>query len=131
MAEEMMIENTSGKGKDVVVPDEVAKKFNWGAFFLSWIWGLGNATYLPLIILAVAFIPFIGGLGCLGLAIWFGIKGNEWAWQNKQFPSVEAFHEYQKKWAIAGIIVACLGIVWMIVSVLLFGALLFAGSGTN
>ena len=129
--EETMLENTSGTGKEANVPAEVAGKFNWGAFFLSWIWGLGNATYLPLIILAVAFIPLVGWLGCLGLAIWFGIKGNEWAWQNKRFESVEAFHSYQKKWTIAGIIVACLGIVWTVFSVFILGALMLTGAGAN
>ena len=130
MMEETMLQNTSGQGKGAVVPAEVSGKFNWGAFLLSWIWGIGNATYLPLIILAVAFIPFVGPLGCLGLAIWFGIKGNEWAWQNKRFEGVEAFHSYQKKWTIAGIIVACIGIVWSIFSILVLGVLLSSGSAS-
>ncbi len=124
MMEETMLENTSGAGKDAKVPAEVSGKFNWGAFLLSWIWGLGNATYLTLIILLVCFIPLIGGLGALGLAIWFGIKGNEWAWQNKRFESVEAFHAYQKKWVIAGIIVACLGILCSILFTIVGAALL-------
>jgi hypothetical protein len=94
-----------GAGFNNVVPPEVSGKFNWGAFLLSWIWGLGNKTYIALIALALSFIPFIGGLAGFAFCIWLGIKGNELAWQNKQFPSVEAFHENQKKWAIAGIIV--------------------------
>lgn len=33
--------------EQVMVPDEV-KGWNWGAFTFSWIWGIGNKTYLPL-----------------------------------------------------------------------------------
>ena len=32
--------NNSGAGKDSPVLDIVAKRFNWGACLLSWIWGL-------------------------------------------------------------------------------------------
>ena len=90
------------------VPEDVKNHFNWGAFFLTWIWGLGNNTFITLLIFAtilVGWIPIIGFLISLGVCIWFGIKGNEWAWKNKHFISVQAFHEYQKKWAIAGVIV--------------------------
>jgi ribose/xylose/arabinose/galactoside ABC-type transport system permease subunit len=36
--------------------------------------------------------------------MWFvlGAKGNQWAWQNKQWASVEEFQATQKKWAIWG-----------------------------
>lgn len=106
-------ENNSGKGGDYPVLDIIKDKFNWGAFLLSWIWGIGNKTYITLIMLVawlLGFIPFVGALLVLGIHIWFGIKGNEWAWQNKRFPSIKAFHEYQKKWAIAGIIIS---ILWL------------------
>lgn len=111
MAQQSNIENNSGKGKSYSVPNVVAKKFNWGAFILTWIWGLGNSTYITFLIFAaamVSWIPILGWAISLGLCIWFGIKGNEWAWQNKHFESVDAFHHYQKKWAVAGIIFYCL-----------------------
>lgn len=114
MVETQVVENTSGQGKGSAVPAEVLGKFNWGAFLLHWIWGIGNSTYITLVIFAsilVSWIPIVGLFVPLGLCIWFGIKGNEWAWQNKKFPSVEAFHAYQKKWAIAGLILAIVGIV--------------------
>ena len=102
---------------DVIKPSDITNKFNWGAFFLTWIWGLGNKTYKTLLVLLIvpcAFIPFVNniiGLAQLGLSIWFGIKGNEWAWQNKQFSSVKDFHANQKKWAIAGIIYFIISLV--------------------
>ena len=108
--ETQMGENNSGQGPNTPVPDIVARKFNWGAFLLSWIWGLGNKTYITLLIFLVGFIPFIGIVLIFGMQIWFGIKGNTWAWQNKRFQSVEHFHENQKKWAIAGVIVGVIGL---------------------
>ena len=124
--------NTSGSGKTANIPQDVLGRFNWGAFLLSWIWGLGNNTYITLFILLsviLVFIPF-GGLVPFGLCIWFGIKGNEWAWQNKHFESVEKFHEIQKKWAIAGTIVFVIGIIF---SVIMSGAIIAAllGAAAN
>lgn len=101
--------NNSGQGPNTPVLDIVSKKFNWGAFLLNWIWGLGNRTYITLILFLLGFIPFLGIVAIFGCQIWFGIKGNEWAWQNKRWNSIEHFHEVQKKWAIAGIICSILG----------------------
>lgn len=100
--------NNSGQGSNTPVLDIVSKRFNWGAFWFTWIWGLCNRTYITLVIFPIAIltlIPFVGGLIQLGCCIWFGIKGNEWAWQNKKWDSIEHFHEVQKIWAIAGTIV--------------------------
>ncbi len=108
---ELLTENNSGGGKDIIVSEEVYNHFNWGAFLLTWIWGLGNKSYITLLALAcwllifVPYISMISGMIGLALAIWFGIKGNEWAWRNKKFDGVEEFHKFQKKWVVAGIIV--------------------------
>lgn len=81
--------NTSGEGKDALVPEEL-KGWNWGAFFLNWIWGIGNSTYIALLM----FIPFVN----LILPFVLGAKGNEWAWQNRSWRSVEHFQSTQRKW---------------------------------
>lgn len=101
------LENNSGQGANSRVLDIVAKKFNWGAFLLTWIWGLGNRSFITLIIFPLSFlgmIPLVGWIIPLACNIWFGIKGNEWAWQNKRWESIEQFHEVQKKWVIGGLI---------------------------
>ena len=106
--------NNSGAGKDSPVLDIVAKRFNWGAFFLSWIWGLANRSYITLVIFPAAIlsiIPFLGIFVQLGLCVWFGINGNKWAWQNKKWNSIEEFHAVQKKWAIAGTIVEIIFVI--------------------
>lgn len=88
------MENTSGRGKLAVVPEEL-KGWSWGAFSLNWIWGLGNGTYWALLCL----IPYVG----LIMAIVLGLKGNEWAWRNKHWQSVEQFKRIQGIWSKWGI----------------------------
>ncbi|MCR5261273.1 MAG: hypothetical protein K6C94_05490 [Candidatus Gastranaerophilales bacterium] len=105
-----------------VLPEEL-KKFNWGAFFLTWIWGLGNKSYIALWALLsgiVSAIPVIG-FAAIGFNIWLGLKGNEYAWHNKDWESVEQFNETQKKWVIAG------AIVWVVLFVLGMLAGMMAG----
>jgi len=89
-------ENTSGQGSTAVVPEEI-KEWNWGAFFLTWIWGIGNRVWLAFI--ALAPLPFVG----LAMGILLGIKGNEWAWQCQKWDSVEQFRHRQRVWMYWGI----------------------------
>lgn len=94
------------------------KKFNWGAFFLPWIWGIFNKTFITLIALLVQFIPIINFFGIF-LCIWFGIKGNEWALKNKEWKSVEHFQKVQKRWAIGGLIIFFIAVVGLITSMVI------------
>jgi hypothetical protein len=125
MSEEFI--NTSGNGQAAVLPEEL-KGYNWGALLLSWIWGIGNKTYITLLSFLVAFIPFIGCLAALGMNIWFGFKGNEWAWQNKHFESIEHFKSNQKKWTIAGIIVTIVSIIVWLFFAMVIGAAAVSGA---
>ena len=58
---------------------------------LNWIWGLGNRTYIALLM----FVPFVN----LVMPFVLGAKGNEWAWRNKRWDSIEQFESVQRKWA--------------------------------
>jgi hypothetical protein len=91
-----MQQNTSGQGSTAIVPEEI-KGWNWGAFFLNWIWSVGNQVWIGLL----ALIPCVS----LIMAIVLGIKGSEWAWQNKKWESVEQFQKVQKTWAMWGLII--------------------------
>lgn len=82
------------------VPEEI-KKWNWGAFFFNWLWGVCNGVYWPLALIAVNFIPYVGPLISFGCCIALGINGNEWAWRAKSWSSVTEFKRVQRKWAIA------------------------------
>lgn len=71
-------------------------RWNWGAFFLNWVWGIFNKSYFALL----ALIPYLG-------IIWAfvcGLKGNEWAWENNNWKDIEQFNAVQKKWALYGAI---------------------------
>jgi hypothetical protein len=94
------MENTSGQGKDSEVPLEI-QTWNWGAFFLSVIWGVFNRTYIALLTI----IPFVG----VPMVFVLGFKGNEWAWKNKRWKSIEQFQRVQKLWAKWGIILFIVG----------------------
>ena len=102
-------ENTSGLGELATVPEEV-KGWNWGAFVLTWIWGIFNSVWIALL----CFIPFFS----LVWAIVLGVKGNEWAWRNKKWDSIEHFKSTQRSWNIAGIIVFAISIVAGVVAII-------------
>jgi hypothetical protein len=89
------MENTSGQEKMAVVPPEV-DRWNWGAFLLNWIWGIGNNTLIALLV----FVPFFGFV----MPFVLGVKGSAWAWRNKRWDSVEHFRAVQRKWAKWGAI---------------------------
>ncbi|MBN1349962.1 DUF2628 domain-containing protein [candidate division KSB1 bacterium] len=74
-------------------PPEI-KKWNWGAFFLNFLWGIFNKTYIALLCL----VPIAN----IVVVFMLGVKGNEWAWKNKEWKSIEHFKKVQKKWAVWG-----------------------------
>ena len=105
------MENTSGQGETADVPREIIQ-WNWGAFFLNWIWGIRNKTYIAF----VCILPFIGFI----MMIVLGMRGNEWAWQNKRWESIEQFQKEQKIWSKWGlrfaVLILFLGILGFILT---------------
>jgi len=89
------MENTSGQGKKAIVPPEI-DRWNWGAFLLNWIWGIGNSTFIALLM----FVPFVN----FAMPFVLGVKGSAWAWQNKEWESIDHFKAVQKKWALWSVI---------------------------
>jgi hypothetical protein len=69
--------------------------WNWGAFLLSPIWSICNKSWIGLFSL----VPCVGTI----MSIVLGLKGNEWAWQNRRWESVEQFKETQTVWMWWGI----------------------------
>jgi len=94
--------NTSGQGESAVVPEEI-KGWSWGAFVLTWIWGVCNGVLISLLCL----IPVFG----FAWAFVLGFKGNEWAWQNKRWASIDEFKNTQRGWNIAGIVLFAISMV--------------------
>jgi heme/copper-type cytochrome/quinol oxidase subunit 2 len=106
------MENTSGQGKQAVLPSELSGwSWNWGAFMMNWLWGIFNKTYIALLI----FIPLVGFVMLFVL----GFKGNAWAWRNKRWDSLDHFRRVQRKWAIWGVIMLIVGVVVAVGSIFL------------
>lgn len=83
------------------IPPEL-DRWNWGAFFLNWIWGIGNSTWIALL----ALIPVVN----IVMMIVLGLRGSRWAWRNRAWPSVDHFRRTQRSWAIAGLIIWVIGL---------------------
>ena len=90
------MDNTSGQGKAAVIPPEV-DRWNWGAFLLNWIWGIGNSTFIALLM----FVPLVN----IVMPFVLGAKGSVWAWRNRRWDSVEHFRRVQRKWAIWAVVI--------------------------
>lgn len=83
-----------GQPKDTPIPPKL-ERWNWGAFFLNWIWGLGNSSYIGLLM-------FVPGLN-LVMPFVLGAKGSKWAWKNRLWEDEEHFIRTQRNWARAGL----------------------------
>jgi Cytochrome oxidase complex assembly protein 1 len=71
-------------------------RWNWGAFLLNWIWGIGNSTFIALL----ALIPMVN----IVMMIVLGARGSRWAWRNRYWRDEEHFRRTQRNWAIAGVL---------------------------
>jgi hypothetical protein len=78
------------------IPAEL-DRWNWGAFFLNWIWGIGNSTYIALL----ALIPVVN----IVMIFVLGARGSRWAWRNRYWRDAEHFRRTQRNWAIAGLLI--------------------------
>jgi len=78
------------------IPPEL-DRWNWGAFLLNWIWGIGNSVFIALLM----FVPLVN----IVMFFVLGARGSRWAWRNRAWRDPEHFRSVQRKWAIAGVIV--------------------------
>lgn len=80
-------------------PYDFRKEFNWGAFFGTWLWGLFNKSFKTLWMLLLGLTPwgFYYALVC-------GLKGNEWAYKNKNWKSIEEFKTSQETQTIVFVV---------------------------
>ncbi len=92
-----MMSNSQVPTEPKPIPPEI-DRWNWGAFLLNWIWGVGNNTFIALLTL----IPIFGQLV---MPFVLGAKGSRWAWRNGRWDSVEHFKRVQRLWAIWGVII--------------------------
>lgn len=112
--------------------DYEVDKWNWGAFFFGWIWGVFNKVYISLVQLVTSLIAsglaLIGlglisplfSLASLGLAIWLGVKGSRMAWDNGAYRNIEHFRSVRHGWNVAAAIVFGVSVLLLIITLLLF-----------
>lgn len=138
----------SGKEKkSTELPPEL-RKFNWGAFLLTWIWGIGHRVWISLVIPLIFILFWVSGeiiirvglyfgdpnvvvpggiwifiLPLIFLIFYLGIKGNELAWGKNKSDNIEKFMSKEKKWAIAGLIFVIVSII--LIPILLVLSVLF------
>jgi len=106
------MKDTTGNIKEAAVPAE-AKRWNWGAFLMTWIWGLGNSTYIALL----ALLPLVN----IVMAFILGIKGGQWAWKNREWQGVEHFTRVQGLWTAFGfgLLAGCLLVLTIVIVLLI------------
>ena len=87
--------------------EEEIKKWNFGAMFLPLIWGPCNKCYITLTCLIPFLLPMpvlFNAYAAIILHLWFGMYGNKWALENKNWENLEEFARVQQNWNIAGFI---------------------------
>lgn len=79
----------------VKTPKPPLPRWNWGAFLLTWIWGVGNRVWISLL----ALIPGVN----IFMAFYLGLKGNGLAWERSRYLNLSEFKKAQKLWLRWGI----------------------------
>lgn len=116
--------------------------FNWGAFWLTWIWGIFHGVWVSILLipltLALTLTSFTSAIGgaviggtaasvntgvqmviyiiYLAISIWFGIKGTAWAWNRRGNRDLLIFQKREKRWALFGWIIGVLAVLASILS---------------
>ena len=119
---------TSGLGAQSLLPPEL-RGWNWGAFLLTWIWGIGHNVWIALVALG-GLIPYVGWIISIVMAIVLGARGNEWAWQKKKWDSIEHFRKTQRTWMWYGVGMLIVQALLVIsISVLIVSLIMIATAG--
>lgn len=59
----------------------------------------------------IGFIPFVGWIGSIGLAITIGMMGNELAWKHRRWDDIEQFKTVQRLWWVSPLRICLYAIV--------------------
>ena len=113
-------------GNDPLSLDEARRLgWNWGAFFLPYLWFLGHGRVAAgMLLLVSSGVPFLNLLHIAIypiLGIYLGLNGYEQAWRHQPYHSVDQLRRRERDWAIWGFVAVALVLVSMV-----FGALVFA-----
>lgn len=95
---------TGYKGKNI--PKEL-NEFNWGAFILTFIWGIKHKAWITLLAIPLIYFQLPFGLNWLlltGLQFYCGFKGNMWAYQVDWWMTPKDFRQTQMRWGIVAVL---------------------------
>ncbi len=95
---------TGYKGKDI--PKEL-NEFNWGAFILTFIWGIKHKAWITLLAIPLIYFQLPLGLNwilLIALQFYCGFRGNMWAYQVDWWMSPKDFRQNQMRWGAIAII---------------------------
>lgn len=95
---------TGYKGKDI--PKEL-NEFNWGAFLLTFIWGIKHKAWITLLAIPLIYFQLPLGLNWLllcGLQFYCGFRGNMWAYQVDWWMTPKDFRQNQMRWGVTAIL---------------------------
>lgn len=109
--EERIMPDSGGgtKGEDAPLPHEL-RGWNWPAFLLGPIWGVGHRIWWTAIgFLALAPLVNAGPrqaalLLWLAMMLFLGFRGNELAWRARRWESVDKFMAAQQRWGIWAVV---------------------------
>lgn len=81
---------------------EDLKRWNWGAFFLSWIWCIRNNINKWLT--AICFILWLFPIANLIISLMLGYMGTKLAWENGKWKDWVHFQTVHREWNLFGLI---------------------------
>lgn len=115
------------------------RKWNWGAFFLTFLWGLFRRIYWPIWLLAAnaaafvarALMPrdgvlffwllsYLANLGWFVMAFYLGLNGSQMAWKRKCYRNIQDFKRKEHRWAVVGVIVGLSTIIALTIVTILY-----------
>ena len=105
--------------------------WNWGAVVFGGWWGLFNGCWwiflINIVLGLLSLIPFVVTITGPAQLIWgiiCGVKGDEWAWENKEWYSAESFRSTQDTWNKVAVIILIMSLVFGLIGVLAFFAMM-------
>lgn len=111
---------TGYKGKNI--PKEL-NEFNWGAFLLTFFWGIPNKAWITLLAIPLIWFQLPFGLNWILFTIlqfYCGFKGNMWAYQNDWWMAPKDFRKKQAAWGLFAITINILFPIVILMTIVRF-----------
>lgn len=97
--------------------DSTLDRWNWGAFFCTWLWAAFHKKYWPLLIIVLGCVPYIGQICIVFLSVYLGLNGYRIAWNCGKHGDFEQFLRVEHKWML-------FGLFWFIISLVVSACVL-------